>query len=48
MHFSLSIFVVKNKNFFKMNSDIHNFNTRSHYDLHILAANFAVFQKGVW
>jgi len=41
------MFVVKNKDFFKMNSDVHSFNTRSHYDLHILAANLAVFQKGV-
>ena len=31
-----------------MNSDIHSLNTRSHYDLLITAANFAVFQKGVW
>ena len=31
-----------------MNSDVHSFNTRSHYDLHIPAENLAVFQKGVW
>jgi len=42
------MFVVKNKDFFKMNSDVHSFNTRFHYDLHIPAANLAVFQKGVW
>jgi hypothetical protein len=45
--FYLLMFVVKNKDFFKMNSDVHSFNTRSHYDLHIPAANLAVFQKGV-
>jgi len=28
--------------------DVHSFNTISHYDLHIPAANLAVFQKGVW
>jgi len=46
--FSLLMFVVKNKDFFKTNSDVHCFNARSHYDLHIPAANLAVFQKGVW
>ena len=44
----LLIFVVKNTNFFKTNSDVHGFNTRSHYDFNIPAANLAVFQKGVW
>jgi len=42
------MFVVKNKDFFKTNSDVHSFNARSHYDLHIPAANLAVFQKGLW
>jgi hypothetical protein len=42
------MFVVKNKDFFKMNSDVHNFNTRSNHDLHIPVANLTVFQKGVW
>jgi len=46
--FSLLMFVVKNNDLFKTNSDVHNFNTRSHYDLHIPAVNFAVFQNGVW
>jgi hypothetical protein len=40
--------VVKNKYSFKTNSDIHSFITRSNHDLHIPAANLAVFQKGVW
>jgi len=39
--------VVKNKDLFKTNSDVHSFNTRSHYDLHIPAANLTVFQNGV-
>jgi len=42
------MFVVKNKDFFKTTSDVHSFSTRSHYDLHIPAADLAVFQKGVW
>jgi len=46
--FSLLMFVVKNKELFKTNYDVHSFNTRSHYDLHIPAANLAVFQNGVW
>jgi hypothetical protein len=46
--FSLLMFVVKNKDSFKTNSDIHSFNTRSNRDLHIPTANLAVFQKGVW
>jgi len=40
--------VVKNKDFLKTNSNVHSFNTRSHYDLYIPAANLAVFQKAVW
>jgi len=42
------MFVVKNKNVFKTNSDVHSFNTASHYDLHIPAANLTVFQNEVW
>jgi hypothetical protein len=42
------MFVVKNKDLFKTNSNVHSFNTKSHYDLHCPAANVAVFQNGVW
>jgi len=42
------MFVVKNKDFFKTNSDIHSFNTRFNHDLHIPIANLAAFQNGVW
>jgi len=41
------MFVVKNEDIFKTNSEVHSFNTRSNYDLHIPVANLAVFQKGV-
>jgi hypothetical protein len=44
---TLLMFVVKNKDIFKMNSDIHSFNTRFNHDLHIPIANLAVLQKGV-
>jgi hypothetical protein len=37
--FSLLMCVVKNKDFFKTNSDIHSFNTRFNHDLHIPVAN---------
>jgi hypothetical protein len=43
----LLICVVKNKDLFKTNSDIHSFNTRFNHDLHIPVANLAVFQKVV-
>jgi len=46
--FSLLMFVINNKDFSKINPDFHSFNTRSHHDLQIPAANLAVFQKGVW
>jgi hypothetical protein len=42
------VFVVKNKDFFKTNLDIHSFNTRFNHNLHIPIANLAAFQKGVW
>jgi hypothetical protein len=42
------MFVVKNKDFFKTNSEVHNFNTRSNQDLHIPVANLTLFQNGVW
>jgi len=46
--FSLLMFVVKNKDSFKTNWDIHSFNARSNHGLHISVENLAVFQKGVW
>jgi hypothetical protein len=41
------MFLVKNKDLFKTNSDIHSFNTRFNHDLHIAVANLAVFQNAV-
>jgi hypothetical protein len=46
--FSILMFVVKNKDLFKTNLDVHSFNTRSNHDLHIPTANLTVFQKVVW
>jgi hypothetical protein len=42
------MFIVKNKDFFKPNSDIQHFNTRSNDDLHIPIANLTAFQKVLW
>ena len=42
------MFVVKNKDLFKTKSDVHSFNTRAQYDLHIPPANLTVFQNGAW
>jgi len=42
------MFVVKNKDIFKTNSEVHSFNTRTHYDLHIPPANLTVYQNGAW
>ena len=42
------MFVVKNKNFFKTNSEVHKFTTRYNHDLHIPIANLTLFQHGVW
>ena len=57
---STILFVVKNKelfttnqeihniNTFVINANVHNFPTRSHNDLHLPIANLSVFQKGVY
>jgi hypothetical protein len=45
--FSLLMFVVKNKDLFKMNSNVHTFNTRSNCELHFPVGNLTVYQKGV-
>jgi len=40
-------FVVQNRGLFKTNSDVHNFNTRSNFDLYFPIAKLTVFKKGV-
>jgi len=39
------MFVVKNKDSFKTNSDIHSFNTRFNHDLHIPVPIWQYFKK---
>jgi hypothetical protein len=46
--FCLLMFVVKNKDFFKRNSVVHTFNTRSNHDLHLPVVNLTISQKWVW
>jgi hypothetical protein len=40
-------FVINNIQHFKINSDIHNINTRNNLDLHFPQACLSVYQKGV-
>jgi hypothetical protein len=46
--FRILLFVFKNRGLFKPNSDIHKFNTRTNYDLHLPTAKLTVFQKGIY
>jgi len=46
--FSLMMFVVRNRELFVINANVHNFPTRSHNDLHLPIANLFVFQKEVY
>jgi hypothetical protein len=43
-----TLFVAKNKDLFKTISEVHSFNSRFQYYLHIPTANLTVYQKGVW
>ena len=45
---SLLMFVVKNRELFKSNSDIHRIGTRSNNDLHLPSTQLNLFQKGVY
>jgi hypothetical protein len=45
--FSIILFAVRNRGLFKTNSDIHNPNTRTSYDLHPTTVDLTLFQKRV-
>jgi len=45
---SVLLFVVKNKDLFTTNQEIHNINTRGNINLHPPVCNLNVFQKGVY
>jgi hypothetical protein len=42
------MFVIKNKDLFKLNSDIHKISIRYNNDLHLPSAQLQLFQKGVF
>ena len=44
--FSLLMFVVKNKDLFMLNLEIHTFNTRNNSNLYMPNTNLTIFQKG--
>ena len=45
--YSLLVFVVKNRDLFLLNSQIHNLNTRHKHDLHLPLTNLTLVQRGV-
>ncbi|PNF19496.1 hypothetical protein B7P43_G02324, partial [Cryptotermes secundus] len=46
--FSLLMLVVKNRDCYITNSDVHTRNTRFNHDLHLPVVNLTIFQKGGW
>ena len=46
--FSLLLFLNKNRNQFKINSDIHHYDTRQQSNFHQPSANLTKYQKGVY
>jgi hypothetical protein len=45
--YSLLVFVVKNRDLFSLNLEIHNLNTRYKHDLHLPLTNLTMVQRGV-
>jgi hypothetical protein len=43
---SLLLFVAKNPDYFRLNSEIHGFNTKNKGNLHLPPTNLTIFQKG--
>jgi hypothetical protein len=46
--YSLSLFVINNRHHFETNSEFHNANTTTEYNLHHPLSHLSVFQKGVF
>ena len=46
--FLILLFVINNKSMYKLNSDIHNINTRQKLNLHQHSSNLSLYQKGVY
>jgi hypothetical protein len=45
---SLLLFVINNRDKFKVNSDVRNINTRQKYNFHHPSSNLSIHQKGVY
>jgi len=45
---SLLLFVIDNGDYFKLNSETHNINTRNKSNLHLPISNLSVYQKGTY
>jgi len=45
---SLMMFVIKNKNQFRVNSEVHNIKTRQHKNLHQSTSNLTGYQQGTY
>jgi hypothetical protein len=45
---SLLLFVVNNRDKFKLKSDVHNINTRQKYNFHHPSSNLSIYQKEVY
>jgi hypothetical protein len=43
---SILLFLVNNRDKFKLNSDVHNINTRQKYNFHHPSSNLSIYQKG--
>jgi hypothetical protein len=46
--YSLLLFVINNRQHFKLNSDIHNINTRNNLNFHYPHARLSIYQRGVY
>jgi hypothetical protein len=44
--YSFSLLVINNRHNFKVNSEVHNINTRTMFDLYLLPSHLSVSQKG--
>jgi len=45
---SLMMFIIKNKNQFMVNSEVHSINTRQHTNLHQPTSNLVGYQQGIY
>jgi hypothetical protein len=46
--FSITMYIIKNKHQFTVNSEIHSINTRQHLNLHQPAPNLTGFRQGIY